>query len=58
MIGLCFGLITVLADAVPEPVRVAASRVENHTGLYLAGVAGAAAIVISGVLLIRLRRKG
>jgi hypothetical protein len=57
MRGFCFGLITLLADAVPEPVRVAASRTESHAGLYLAGVAGAAAVVISGVLLIRRRRR-
>lgn len=47
MIKLFFGLMTVLADAVAEPVRVAVATSENRAGLYVAGPAGAAAIARS-----------
>jgi hypothetical protein len=56
VIRLFFGLITVLADAVPEPARVAAARSSN-AGLYVAALAFVAAVAVSGVVLIR-RRKG
>jgi hypothetical protein len=56
MIKLFFGLMTVLADAVAEPVRVAAANGENRAGLYIAALAGAVAIAAAGVILVRRRR--
>jgi hypothetical protein len=55
--NLFLGLHTALADAVAEPVRIAATRTESRVGLYVAGLALAAAVAISGVLFVR-RRKG
>jgi hypothetical protein len=49
-----FGFMTTLADAVAEPVRVAAATSESRVGLYVAGLAGAAAMAAVG--LIRRRR--
>jgi hypothetical protein len=58
-VGFFLGLITMLADAVAEPARVAAATSESRVGLYVAGLAGAAAIAATGVILIRRgRRKG
>lgn len=51
------GLVAVLADAVAEPVRVAAARSESHAALYVGGLALAAAVAVTGVILVR-RRKG
>ncbi|MFL6335849.1 MAG: hypothetical protein ACJ754_21275 [Pyrinomonadaceae bacterium] len=53
MMSLFLGLTALLADAVAEPVRVAAATSESHAGLYVAGLAGAAAIAAVGVILIR-----
>lgn len=53
MMRFFFAFMTVLADAVAEPVRVAAATSENRVGLYVAGLAGAAAIAIVGVILVR-----
>jgi hypothetical protein len=50
---LFFGFMTALADAVVEPVRVAASTSENRVGLYVAGLALAAALAVAGVILVR-----
>jgi hypothetical protein len=57
MMELCFGLTTMLADAIAEPARVAAATSENRVGLYVAGLAGAAAIAAVGVILIRRGRE-
>lgn len=57
MMRLFLGLTTMLADAVAEPVRVAAATSENRMGLYVAGLAGAAAIAIVGVILVRRGRR-
>jgi len=54
--SLLLGFVTALADAVPEPVRVAAATSESRVGLYVAGLAGALAAVVTGVLLVRRRR--
>jgi hypothetical protein len=53
MTGLFFMLIAAFADAVAEPVRVAAAKSESHAGLYVAGLTGAAAIAAVGIILIR-----
>ena len=53
MMRLFFGFITVLADAIAEPARVAASTRESHAGLYVAGLALAAAVAVSGLVLVR-----
>lgn len=53
MLRFFFGLTTVLADAVAEPARVAAATSESRTGLYVAGLAGAAAMAAVGLILLR-----
>jgi LPXTG-motif cell wall-anchored protein len=50
-------VIAALADAVAEPVRVAAATGESRVGIYVAGLTGAAAVAVAGVILVR-RRKG
>jgi hypothetical protein len=51
------GLMVAMADALPEPVRVASSKADNRSGVYVAALAFAAAVIVAGVTLIR-RRKG
>ena len=53
MTRLIFGFMTVLADAIAEPARVAAATHESRAGLYVAGLALAAAVAISGLVLVR-----
>jgi hypothetical protein len=53
MIGLFFVLTTLLADAIAEPARVAAATGGSRVGLYVAGLAGVAAIATAGVILVR-----
>jgi hypothetical protein len=55
--SLFLGFLTALADAVAEPVRVAAATRESHVGLYVAGLAGAATIAAAGVILVRRGRR-
>jgi nitrate reductase gamma subunit len=51
--SIFFGFVTALADAVAEPARVAAATSESRAGLYVAGLAGAAAIAAVGLILLR-----
>jgi hypothetical protein len=51
--GFFFLLTALLADAIAEPVRVAAAKSESYLGLYVAGLAGAAAIAAVGLILVR-----
>lgn len=53
MTRLFFGLTTALADAIAEPVRVAATTHESRVGVYVAGLALAAAVAVSGLVLVR-----
>lgn len=47
-------LLATLIDVAPDPVGIVA----GDAGYYVAGLALAAALAISGVILIRRRRKG
>lgn len=51
--SIFLGFVTALADVAAEPVRIAAATRESRVGLYVAGLAGAAAIAIAGVILLR-----
>lgn len=53
MSGLTLGLITVLADLAPEPVTSGGGRL----GMVIAGLAGAAAVALAGMILVRRRGK-
>jgi hypothetical protein len=53
MTRLFFGQIILLADAIAEPVRVAATTRESRVGVYVAGLALAAAVAVSGLVLAR-----
>jgi len=55
--SIFLGFVTALADAVAEPVRVAAATSESRVGLYVAGLAGAAAIAAVGLILLRRGRE-
>ena len=54
MSGMLLGVIAALADVAPEPVRGVAA---GGAGYYVGGLALAAAVAVTGVILIR-RRKG
>ena len=53
---MLLGFIMALADALPEPARVAAARTGN-AGLYAAGLAGLLAAVTLAAVVIRRRGK-
>ncbi len=57
MTGLFFVLTAVLADAVMEPVRVAAAKAENHNGAYVAIAVAFAAAAAAFVVRARRGRK-